>query len=186
MLYQDFIVFLRKSNQKKTMLKRLMKNILTYGIVSLFILGLFSCASPKKEKLIFSQEFYFKNGIWNRFQKDSFEFQITNLEARYDVIAEVEHNKKTEMEYLPITICFFAPDQSSTAFQASIPFVNAKGHFIGRENNGWMAINKSVMNQRTFSEKGCYKIVFNQTTSIYDLLGIRSIKFTVLEKPVQN
>ena len=168
------------------MLKRLMKNILTCGIIALFILGLFSCSSPKKEKLIFSQEFHFKNGVWNRFQKDSLEFRITKLEARYDVIAEVEHNKKTEMEYLPIMICFFSPDRSFSAFQASIPFVNAKGHFIGRENNGWMAINKTVMNQRTLSDTGTYKIVFNQTTSKYDLLGIRSIKFTVLEKPIQN
>ena len=163
-----------------------MKNILTCGIILLLILAVCSCSSPQKEKQVFSQEFYFKNGVWNRFQKDSFEFQISNLEARYDVIAEVEHNKKTEMEYLPVTICFFAPDRSFSAFQSSIPFVNAKGHFIGRENNGWMAVNKSVMNQRTFSEKGTYKIVFNQTTAKYDLLGIRSIKFTVLEKPVQN
>ena len=162
-----------------------MKKILTCGIISLFIFGLFSCSSPKKEKLICSREFHFQNGAWNRFQKDSFEFHITNLAAQYDVIAEVEHNKKTEMEYLPITICFFAPDQSFSAFQTSIPFVNNQGHFIGRENNGWMAINKTVMNQRTLPDTGTYKIVFNQTTSKYNLLGIRSVKFTVLEKPIQ-
>lgn len=155
-------------------------------ILSILFLVSISCQHKNKEKVIFEKSFYFQKKSWNRFQKDSIEFNIKDTHSEYDIIAEIEHEKIQDMNVLPISISIYAPDQSFSSFATSIALTNKDGKYIGKDNNSFITVNQNIISKRVFQEAGTYKIVFNQRTSKYNIIGVKSLKLKVVKKDLNS
>ncbi len=156
-----------------------MKKIL-FAIISTLLLC--SCTN----KSILDDERTFDNGVWNRFTPEVFEVNVGNIEDYYNIdVTAVIDTAVYRYQTVPLLFNIYSPAGEQRSFYAEVPFTE-NGRWRGEmlPNSTLRTANRRIRAFFSFNSTGTHRMEIGQTTSQYDLEGIRSIHVTISKAPL--
>lgn len=149
-----------------------MIRILVICVCSIF---LSSCS----EQLHYSSSVDFTNSVWQFENPAVFNFDITDNSDKYNLFLDIDHSNNYPFENLYLRIKTEFPDKSIAIDTLSIEMVNNQGKWIGDCGSENCDLKVFLQEKTKFKESGSHKIDIEQFTRESDLMGIKSLSFSV-------
>ena len=149
----------------------------------LFLSLLSSCTG----KSILDEERTFENNVWNRFTPEVFEFSVGNIDDYYNIdVTAVIDTAVYRYRTVPLLINLNSPNGEQRSFYSEVPFTE-NGRWRGEmlsSNSSLRSASRRIRAFFSFNSTGSHRMEIGQTTSQYDLEGIRSIHVTISRAPL--
>lgn len=149
-----------------------MKRLLPFLLIPLLV----ACG-----KTVYHEDHTFTNNTWMRFEAESFEFSIRNIDEYYDIFATVTLDTNRFLNHdFPLVVNMTNEEGELRMFYANIPLFDPKtgqraGEFDGSRQTATAKIRKYL----SFNRKGAVKLEVKQGTSKYELPGVHSFGVSV-------
>ncbi len=142
----------------------------------IILLLFFSCGNPVTEYEEFT---VFENQTWNKFRIISFDFNISNTDADYNIWLCVRYNKNFPEKKLKFNTELKAANGEQRLREASITLFNIDNKIIGEKKADYFEIKYPLYNNLHFNEKGKQKVEIQNMMGKYVLPGIKQIGIVV-------
>lgn len=132
--------------------------------------------------VLFDEQRSFENNRWNRFKPETFELKSNNTDDYYDMYVEVVVDT-TLFHYsdLMLNINVYSPNSERRMFRNDLIMKDAKGKWQGEVDGNEVRCVQKVREYFNFGVNGTYRIDISQGTNRYDIDGIKSLQFKVVE-----
>jgi len=151
------------------------------GLKILVLCGLCSLFMSCGPKVLFEDDKLFESTHWNYGNDAIFDFEISEVEQKYDLELILNHNDSYSFENLYVKIHTTFPNGETIADQLSIPLANQFGIWIAPCSGNSCELKVKLQDDIKFKEVGKYQIRFEQFTRTENLQGIEAVKFRILE-----
>lgn len=157
--------------------RRIMKRKITFLIATITLLGFAACTNS----VVYEKEVNFPKKGWNSFRPEKFQFEIKDVEKRYNINLEVKLNDSFRHFSLPI---YYSIDDGSgvenRSGRFSMRIKDLEENFLNpADKNGIYTFEQNFQANKKFNTLGTYTYKLEQGTSNYDLEGVVSIRFFV-------
>lgn len=139
-----------------------------------------------QNKSILDETRTFANSNWQRFEPETFEANINNIDDCYDLYVDAVIDTATYRDKtLPIIMSIFAPNGERRTIVGTIQVVNKNGTFMGTVDGGQVTCTQKIRDYLYFNNAGSHKFEISQRTSHYDLRGVRSMTFRIVKSDLK-
>ncbi|MFN3315205.1 MAG: gliding motility lipoprotein GldH [Raineya sp.] len=151
--------------------------------MSFVLFTLFFASACQDTKVIFEDNKSIKNGLWQREEPISFEFEIQDTSKRYDLY----YNIRNELSYphynLYVTYYLHYPDgkKIDSLLMDILLFDKNTGNPFGEGTGGIRTHQLPAFPEFKFTQKGKYKYTFKQYMRLNPLKGILSVGLRIEE-----
>lgn len=142
-----------------------MKRLLPLLLASLIFV---SC-----DKVVFESTRSFNNNTWMRFEPETFEFNIKNIEKCYNIVATVKIDTTLYKGFdFPLVVDMQNDQGEHRNFYAQIPLYNKQGLRNGEIVDNYQIVSTNIKEYFFFNTSGKQTIAIKQGTHKYDLNGV--------------
>lgn len=146
-------------------------------IIILFIVC--SCSNTITE---FEEFTVFENQSWNKFRILTFDFNISDTDAEYNIWLVVRYNNNFPEEKLHINTELVAANGEQRLREVSFRLFDADKKITGKEKLDYFEIKYPLYQELVFNEKGMQKTEIQNMMGKFELPGIEEIGIVVESK----
>lgn len=150
--------------------------MLKYLLIISTIIGLISCGP----KVVFEEEQAMNQG-WRYDQIVSFDFEISDTIAPYDMKFHVKHDPEFAWQNFYTQVSTVFPDGKEIKTPLSIELANKSGMWLSDCGNNACKLDLLLRKEVKFPQTGKYKLIFQQDSRENPLKGIQSIGLSISE-----
>ncbi len=151
-----------------------MKRLIYIFIIVLAVLGT-SC----NRKLVYEDERTFAADDWLRFQPETFQVPVRNVDDCYHICMDMWiDTAQFPEELLTLAINMTSPNNERRMFYGYV-HVREKGRWQGEYEDGVLHVRQRIRQYFFFNVAGTHEVEIAQATHRYDLRGVKRIKFYV-------
>lgn len=152
-----------------------MKNIFLLFFLAAFLV---SCGSKK----ISEQQKSFADKKWQRTQQLTYEFNITDTAATYNISAEVKHFDNFPFDRVQLAFSLEDPSGEKRISEHDLVIRNKQGQFLGKKIGDTIKMDFAIRNQYRFKAPGMAKVMLvnRQPSNVTE--GIGGISIIVSKK----
>lgn len=152
--------------------------------LALFLFGfiLMSC----QKTVVFEQKISFGENGWNRFTKQTFEFEIVDFEKRYDIFIEAKVDDEYFEQYLPLYMQANYPNGEIRTEKYSIKIKDSYNRFLKESSQGSRFYSQCIQKGKKFPSSGRYTYEFEHGNSRLILKGIKEFAFIIKHSEVTD
>ena len=142
-----------------------MKRFLPLLLVSLILA---SC-----NKIVYNDTRSFNNSTWMRFEPETFEFSVKNIEKCYNIVATAKIDTTLYKGFdFPLVVDMQNDQGEHRNFYAQIPLFNKQGLRTGEIVDSYQIVSSNIKEYFFFNTSGKQTMAIKQGTHKYDLNGV--------------
>ncbi|MBP5190665.1 MAG: lipoprotein [Bacteroidales bacterium] len=140
------------------------------------VLVLASCG----RRVLIDDMHQFANDTWLRFEPETFEFDVDNIDEPYLVTVALKYDttRLTDVS-LPLVVEFFADSNARHTIFPVIRLVGRDGKRLGTTVDRYCTVTDTLDRCRLYNEKGRFTYRLKQRTSKYEIGGINGLGLKV-------
>lgn len=138
------------------------------------------------KKTLFTETHDFHNNTWTRFETDTFEIPVANVDDCYDIYFELlVDSSRVHETSIPIAVNLYSPNSEHRMFRTFFN-VYSNGHVNGESEGEYIRISQRVREYFFFNVKGTHRMEVAQCTNKYEVNGIHSITVKVVKSKLPD
>jgi len=142
------------------------------------LLLLASCGHPT----LVDETHPFDNNRWMRFEPELFSVPVRNTDASHSIILTLLYDTTLyNAKALPLVVDFYADSNERHNFTPSIKLIDLKGNRRGTLLDNYCTVSDTIDRNRYFNQRDTYTYRIKQRTSKYQIDGICSLNFKVIQ-----
>lgn len=127
------------------------------------LLSLLILTGACQKRTLYREFKEFKNYVWNKPDKISFEIPIKNQGQIANVILTVRHVGQYPFNNLPVKVNLITPKGETTTLEKDINLKDEKGEFKGDVAGNLYDVEELLWKEIEFKEAGTYTIILNNS-----------------------
>ena len=131
---------------------------------------LFSCGNDQQQITVKT----FPESGWHRFDKLSFDWQVTNIGVDYSIVAVIRHRLDFAFDRIPLHIMLTFPSGEERIWEQTVQIRNLDGGFRKVLKDSVVELEFPLRSQISFREKGKINLLIEQIIPKHDTPGILS------------
>ena len=128
---------------------------------------------------VYEEKVEILEGKWQYGNLITYEFNIEDTEAKYNLYLDVTHNDQFTSQNFYTMIHTTYPSGREVDSQISIELADKLGQWYGKCGGNECELRVVLQQQTFFKEKGLHKIIFEQYSRKEVLTGIKALAFSV-------
>ena len=146
-------------------------------LVPVILATLFFCSC---NKVVLDETHTFENNTWMRFEPESYQFNIRNIDDCYDIIAtlKVDTNQFFYKD-LPLVVNMNSANGDQRMFYSHVALTNKSGKRQGETIGCYQTVTTKMREYVFFNTSGEQTVEVKQGTSKYELPGVVSFGLKV-------
>jgi gliding motility-associated lipoprotein GldH len=129
----------------------------------------------------YSEDYFhsFDNRTWNRFEKLTFEFPVSNTRPTYSLFLQLKHDSTWQFPDLPVNVIFDMPSGEERINEYSFKIMNDDGVFKGQYSNGTYELLLPLWGTINFSREGTCKVEIEDLIPRVEITGIQELNLVI-------
>lgn len=143
------------------------------SVLLLLMIGMLACEQINKP--VFSENYLFKNKLWNRFNKLSFDIPVKASSKTYDLYFEVTVDEHFAHKNIPLHAIIDLPGGTQRIYEFNI-HIKDRGEkmLVEMDDEGYYRIEQELWTNLSFSEDGIAKLTLEQIIPKLNTHGVKS------------
>lgn len=142
------------------------------------LIGLFALNACSSSDLIFEEKKDFQDHAWMRFEVDTFNVDIKNIDDCYNIFLQCKVSKDISVDMIPIIVKMKTEMGESRSFLYDIP-INKDGNIQGDKVGEIYEIDVKIRSHLFFNEATKYLITIQQVSSHFQIDGVLGIELRI-------
>lgn len=134
------------------------------------------------KKVLIDETHEFNNNCWLRFEPETFMFDVNDTDKSKCVSVTLRYDTSLYTnEVLPLVVDFFIDSTEKHNIAPSIRLRDAKGMLRGTAIGKFCTVTDTIDSRRIYNAQGRYTYKIKQRTSKFEIYGISSLNFKVVD-----